>query len=574
MGATARNSLKGYSYQQSVFALFLSIMDTERSIAKITAEALNTKNFDDIYLECVSDGADSGKTYRIQVKNYQDTTIEDISITEHILSIKGNDNEFNPSDNNILIVNTTQIVGTEFFMGFPCRKLKGITIIPLTPEQIADRIDNMFCSEAREIQIIHKADDVVQNSKFEISIDELPALVELSTDLENKTVLLRTVPNQFKCGITFIEGKPGVGKSHFVDEICEKHPDTVIYRFWVGSQDPNKNRRIRFEVFISELGVKVYRSAKKVHIEELVDAIQRENKLVIIDGLDHVENYNPQQLDQFVDFIDKLKDARTIVLSRPLRHEVPWEKESLPDWNIDETRVYLDIAHSISDYQTQKQIFDISHGYPIITYYLAEDFKINQKVSLTSPISAINDYYDTLFVNNEKPSSAISIFASGNCFFTWKELEGFFSEPEMYEVMCEFIESHPYLFKTIRNRISLIHDSFNTYLKVKIGSFSQRKAKTIATIRASLLDGSIEYMARMDSFEFDEEYYIKMLKKYSNANSLIELMLSTQDYNSITSLYTQLQKLLEDRAGALSAKSDNVPPFGRRYVFSCRDVRL
>lgn len=27
-------------------------------------------------------------------------------------------------------------------------------------------------------------------------------------------------------------------------------------------------------------------------------------------------------------------------------------------------------------------------------------------------------------------------------------------------------------------------------------------------------------------------------------------------------------------AGGLSAKSDNVPPFGRRYVFSCKDVRL
>lgn len=26
--------------------------------------------------------------------------------------------------------------------------------------------------------------------------------------------------------------------------------------------------------------------------------------------------------------------------------------------------------------------------------------------------------------------------------------------------------------------------------------------------------------------------------------------------------------------GVLDAKSDNVPPFGRRYVFSCKDVRL
>lgn len=549
MGAIARRSLKGYTYQQSVFTLFLSIMDTERSIAKITAEALNTKNFDDIYFECVPDGEVAGETYRIQAKNYPDTAVKDISITEHILSIKGNDNEFSPSDNNILIVNTTRITGTESFMGLSCTKLNGITIIPLTPEQIADRMDNMFCSEAREIQIIHVADNIIQNAKFEIAIDELPDLVEMSTDLENKTVLLRAVPSQFDHAITFIEGKPGVGKSHFVDEICENYPDAIVYRFWIGSQDPHKNRRIRFEIFMSELGIKVYRSAKRVYIDELVATIQKEDRLVVIDGLDHVENYNPQQLEQFIDFIDKLKNTRTVVLSRPLRYEVPWKKESLLDWNIDETRLYLEMAYGISEYQLQRQIFGISGGYPIITYFLAEDFKLNHKVSLTTPVSGINDYYDTLFVNNEKPSSAIGIFASGNCFFTLKELEGFFAEPEMYEVICEFVNSHPYLFKIIRNRISLIHDSFNTYLRTKIETFAQRQTKTVAAIRESLLSGSIEYMARMDSFEFDEEFYLKMLKKYSKANSFTELMLSTRDYNSITSLYVQLQRLLEDRTG-------------------------
>lgn len=130
---------------------------------------------------------------------------------------------------------------------------------------------------------------------------------------------LREVPSQFERTITFIEGKPGVGKSHFVDEICDNYPDAIVYRFWIGSQDPHKNRRLRFETFMSELGIKVYRSAKKVYIEELVAAIQKEDRLVVIDGLDHVENYNPQQLEQFIDFIDKLKSTKTVVLSRPLR---------------------------------------------------------------------------------------------------------------------------------------------------------------------------------------------------------------------------------------------------------------
>ena len=41
MGEVARNSLKGYTYQQSVFILFLGLMDTERTIGKIIVEALD-----------------------------------------------------------------------------------------------------------------------------------------------------------------------------------------------------------------------------------------------------------------------------------------------------------------------------------------------------------------------------------------------------------------------------------------------------------------------------------------------------------------------------------------------------
>ena len=413
-------------------------------------------------------------------------------------------------------------------------------------------MDDMFCSEAREVQIIHKANDIVQNSKFEISIDELPDLIEMSTDLDDRTILLRKIPDFIEKTVTFIEGKPGVGKSHFVNEICEKYPDAIVYRFWTGSQDPNMNKRIRFEDFILEFGVKVFRSAKKVYIEELVDTIQKQNRLIVIDGLDHVENYNPQQLQSFINFIDRLKNTRTIVLSRPLRYTVPWQKVDLLDWTEDETRVYLEVAHEIFEYQIQQQIYDVSGGYPIITYFLAEDYKLNQEINLTSPIAGINDYYDTLFINNERPSDAISIFASGNCFFTWKELESFFTEPEMYAIIREFIERHPYLFRVIRNRISLIHDSFNTYLRTKIEFFAQRQAKTIAIIRESLLSGSVEYMARMESFKFDDEFYLAMIKKYSIASSLTELMLSTRDYNSISSLYVQLRRLLEARAGVLN----------------------
>ncbi|MEG0273355.1 MAG: hypothetical protein RR622_09010 [Hydrogenoanaerobacterium sp.] len=56
----------------------------------------------------------------------------------------------------------------------------------------------------------------------------------------------------------------------------------------------------------------------------------------------------------------------------------------------------------------------------------------------------------------------------------------------------------------------------------------------------------------MESFNFDEEFYCSMLRKYSNADNFTQLMLSTRDYNSINSLYFQLQKLLEYRIDVLN----------------------
>lgn len=551
MGEVARNSLKGYTYQQSVFILFLGLMDTERTIGKIIVEALDTKNFDDIYLKDVIIDTCKKESYRIQVKNYPNVSDESIKIDNNVLNINGNKNSFDEADNNVLVVNSALIETDDEFMGFACVRKENITIIPLTPKKVADKLDNMFNTEARELQIIHLADEITEDAVFEIDIEKLPDIINMSTDLEDQTILLRTVPDEFLHDITFIEGKPGVGKSHFVNEICDKYPDAIVYRFWIGSQDPNRNRRILFENFILEIGIKVYKTAKKVIIDELIDTIREQDKLIIIDGLDHIENYNPRQLQEFIGFINKLVDVRVIVLSRPLKHEISWNRSNLLDWSYDETRLYLEMAHNITEYKIQNQIYNITKGYPIITYFIAEDYNLKQVVDISQPINEINEYYDSLFVNNDKPSSAIGIFATGNCFFTEKELESFFEEPEVYETICEFIDMHPYLFKKIMNRISLIHDSLNTYLRLRLKTFAKRKEKTLAIIRQSILDGSIEYMDRMQAFDFDDEFYEIMLRKYSEFSEFKNLMMSTRDYNSIQSLYNQLQVILEDRRGIL-----------------------
>lgn len=551
MGKPARNALKGYNYQQSVFMLLLAIMDTQRVFRKIIVEALDTKNFDDIYFEYAANKDSPAVSYRVQVKNYPDTSLDKIQITDTFVTINGNENEFLPTDNNIVVINSELIETNDVFCGLPCVMTKGIIFIPLTPTMIASLLDDMFETESRELQIIHMADKITSDAKFTISEKELPALISLSTDLDEDTILLRDIPTSFEKGILYIEGKPGVGKSHYVKEIVEKYPDAVLYRFWTGSQDPDKNRRIQFDTFIAELGMQFFHSPKKVLVDDLISCIKNSNTLLIIDGLDHVENYNPQQLDLFIDFIGRIADTAVIVLSRPLQHALSWEKEQLLDWNFEETRVYLALRHQISDYPTQHAIFDISRGYPIITFYLAEEFKLSGNLCYSSPIAGINEYYDTLFIDNEKPSSAMSVFASGNCFFTRNELQSFFEDPEMKDVIFDFIDSHPYLFKIIKNRVSLIHDSLNTYLRTRIANYTKRQEKTVSIIKSSVLQGSIEYMARLDAFCFDDDFIDTLLKRYSQASYFKELVLSTCDYDSVYAFYVYLHRMLETRMDAL-----------------------
>ena len=59
--------MKGYTYQQHVFAMFLALMDTERQISKIEVESLDTKNFDDMYMETVGENKSS---YRIRSEEH------------------------------------------------------------------------------------------------------------------------------------------------------------------------------------------------------------------------------------------------------------------------------------------------------------------------------------------------------------------------------------------------------------------------------------------------------------------------------------------------------------------------
>lgn len=544
---TARNSLKGYTYQHYIFTLLLAKMDTERKIARIIPEPTDTRNnFDDAYVELLS-----GERYRLQVKNYKDVKFTDIQVdtAAHVVKIKSNRDEYDPADNNIFVLNADfEVPCDNKFLDIPAMQKDGIMIVPLSEDNVADTIDGLYQHVSRELQIIQFGYKLISSGKFEVTTTDIPPIKTISTDLNQKTVVIHDVPEDFPVGITHIEGKPGVGKSHYVNEIISAYPESIIYRFWIAAQDPELNERLRYEVFLEQLGLLAFQSPKSFTDDELIEQLCRINKLVIIDGLDHVENYNPKELRKFIKFFDKLNErpVKVIILSRPMKTSLAWEKTELLDWTYYETAQYLDEAHSITDLRMQKAIYDISKGYPIVTYFVAEDYLKCRELRIDKPIKSIYDYYNDL-ISDVRTKAVLGIFAVNNSFFTLEEIKGFC---DWYEVIEDFIDDYPYLFEIIANRISLVHDSFNTFLKQQ--KKSNKWIKRInQKVYKKLLAGDVEYMARLSSFHLDESQICNIIKRYSNFDVFEKLMLSTVDYNSIASFYEQLRRLLDTRPDIL-----------------------
>lgn len=544
MGQAARNALKGYTFQHYIFTLFVAKMDVERKFKKIESEAITTGKFDDLYLE-------SDKNYRIQVKNYPGTSLDDISISKDSFRIKGNSNVYNPNENNIVIINTDKIITDSEFLGLPAIIINKIVIIPLTPSDIQNLLDEMFSTESREVQIIQYAFSLTTSSNFMIMAEDLPKVIRMSIDLSDKTILIREPLESIETGILWIIGKPGVGKSHYVKELIQKYDNAIVYRFWTGSQDERLMKRLQFDSFLNDIAVAIFNSPKSYTIAELIQEIVRQEKILIIDGLDHVENYNPKELDLYINFINSLEDAPIVVLSRPLLAKVNWKQMELINWSFEETELYLAMAYNIYEYRVVREIYNVTDGYPIITYFVAEHYKIHKEINVTLEIESLNQYYG-LLLDKVNPKSLLSIFATNNSFFTESEIRNILKESFLVDAIMDFIETHPYLFKRTLNRISLIHDSFNTYLRYELKNYPELEDRINEFVQSSLLSGTVNFMSRLASFDLSENFYKDILLMYSDLGNFSALLERTLDFNSVTSFYNQLQRLLEHREGVLN----------------------
>lgn len=544
MSKPPRNALKGYTFETYVLSLFLAKMDVNREIVKIEAECIDTKQFDDLYIELLD-----GSYFRIQVKNYPMMSIDRITVTDNIVTIGSSKNEYDKSENNVMIVNSKNIATNTEFFGIPAIVKDNIVIVPLTPEQISDNLDEMFSDEVRELQIIKKSIEFISLAKFTITQDNLPELVKLSVNLEEKTVILRTLPEEIQNGVLHIVGKPGVGKSHYVNELMGKFSAAIVYRFWINSQDSALHARLQYDVFIHELGLLVFRTPRRFTEKELIQELHYQDNAVIIDGLDHVENYNPLEINKYVKFIDLLNinGIKTIVLSRPLRNDTSWKVLELLNWSVEESKLYLEYSYDISNFTVQKSIYDKTNGYPIITYFVAEHYKKHGNIDNDiENIQDINNYYEQL-LSNVDAKSLLCVFATNNSFFTYQELKTFSISPELFEILEQFVSSRPYLFSIQKNRVALIHDSFNTYLRSIITSYKDKEHDVLSVVKESLLNGEIEYMSRLSCFNFDHEFLSRLLIKYSSFEEFENLISNTLDFDSISSFYVQLRLILENK---------------------------
>lgn len=540
-----RNSLKGMTYQENVFRLFVGIMDCNRDIYEIKTEVSAEHNFDDIEII----GKDN-LTYFVQIKNYQNTNANHIKISSSVVTIKGKKIKKSKEGQNVIVINSPLDNSCNHdFYGIPCIKKSDIIVIPLSPERIIDYSISIYQSIIRSNTISNLIDQRISSGLFTIKINDLPELETYSTKIEGQLTCLNEIKDFNSSGIVCYIGKPGVGKSFFASEIEQKYPDLILYRFWTDAQDYNLIHRLQFDNFINDLAIKLIGSPRKFNIDELINRIIISNKLYVFDGLDHVSNYNHNEFDKYIDFFNRINKANVIILTREVSGLPDWDIRILHDWNKEQTYNYL-VNNQITDHSIIERIFSLTGGYPIITSFLTKHFNLFGELNIDTPISSINEYYERI-IKDVKTISALSIILLSSKFITKAGIEKL-TENEYSLVIFEFTRDYPYLFELKFNRISLIHDSLNTFLRNRDLLKDGSKRKYYQIIEKSILNEETEYLSRFDSFDFNDEFIQNVLLHYSNILVFKRIMSKNIDFESVKEFYQILKIELERFRNVLS----------------------
>lgn len=539
MSTVAKSAFIGYTYQFQVALLAVFFLEEKLyDISQVIPEIDEIEhNFDDIM--CIRDNPK--KDLYIQVKNseknhfrFEDDNIyfnsQAITTRKHAINIIVTRNENNLNKN-------YEKNGLKFYMNDE----KDLIVIHLPSEEISEYIFSKF-HPSRINQILSLALKKFTNY-YDCKIDssELPNVEFMSSDLLEKTFLIRNMQIEFDNNILFIVGKPGVGKSHLVNELNAQ--DNRLYRFWVSNLDPDRISRLNFSSFLYQLSLKLFGSGRLRSECEIIEMISNINDIFYIDGLDHVENYNPSELSLYFDFIKKVSDRKNgkiIILTRPLHHEINYPSIQLHDWSFDETREYLNYR-GISDFSICQDIYKITKGYPIITGYICSEWlQKNGEISLSNPVSSLYEYY-SIVISNVKFKNKMSLFTFSSTFYLVDEIEKILGS-SMSDLM-EFIKYYPFLFDIENDRIALIHDSFNNYINTQIEFENDIYLRLVDYVETSLMNEEPRFMARVLTYNLSNGFLSKLLHKYSSIDTFVRLKNSILDYESVKKLYYSLRKI-------------------------------
>lgn len=532
-----KNAYIGYTYQKHVTSLLLAKMDVERNIDSIEIEADVNNDFDDLKI------SSSNADFFFQIKDFNDVSLTSIKFTDNSIFIKGKEH-FLSKFINVILFRQIDIIPNCKIFGIPALNVNDVFIISLNRENIDESISILYnLNQQRESTINKFFSKCLDNRKFRIERKDLPTIPVFDTNLIETTIDVGRKHLNVE-NILVIEGKPGVGKSHLVNCLTKEYSNNIIYRFWISSQDKEYNQRLKFSNFIFDFSKKLFNDQIKRNEDEILSKLWEENKIVIIDGLDHVENYDNKELKRIIDFIQKLQSkCKTIVLTRPLKHQLEWRKHVLVNWNKMQTEKVLDDLFHITDYDVCGRIYSITDGYPILVKYLAEHYKKHNNLPNLNTIKTIDDYYDEIFKDKVNTKSALTLFLCCRSFYMQHELRLFLDE-DMAIIGSEFIRDYPYLFEKRLNRISLLHDSFNTYLRNQNIDYFKRQKTVKEIVCKSILNSEVAFLTRFDFFFLDKEMKREIILKFSNISEFKNLVYGAIDFEAIQSFYAQLRESL------------------------------
>ncbi|MEY8760400.1 hypothetical protein [Chryseobacterium tongliaoense] len=221
-----RNAYSGYTYQKHITQLLLSIMDVERIISKIEIEAKVNDNFDDLLLSI------NNEKYSFQIKDFDNVKLDQLIIEDKNLIIKGKAHKLS-NNKNILFLKEIDIVPNDKILNFDCFKNDNLYIISMSRTDVDLFIDDLYSGNLnRKYEIENYLSKTLDNRVWLIDRSDLPSLKTYTTDLQQESVKINHTLVEFE-KLLLIEGKPGVGKSHFVNSLVEVYPLNILYRFWI-----------------------------------------------------------------------------------------------------------------------------------------------------------------------------------------------------------------------------------------------------------------------------------------------------------------------------------------------------